>query len=141
MLECEPAWLYPSRPVARMPDPKIAGLIERMLGGDRLALARVITHVENNTASVPAIIKATHRSGRESYARRPAPLPLRFLRNLRLFLGQYLRNASRAWFRGRNAYDGMSHLLKKALAAPGYKRKPGCRAQMASGGLSSSPGS
>jgi putative protein kinase ArgK-like GTPase of G3E family len=47
-----------------MPDPKIAGLIERMLGGDRLALARVITHVENNTASVPAIIKATHRSGR-----------------------------------------------------------------------------
>jgi hypothetical protein len=68
MLECEPAWPCPSRPVARMPDPKIAGLIERMLGGDRLALARVITHVENNTASVPAIIKATHRSGRESYA-------------------------------------------------------------------------
>jgi hypothetical protein len=37
---------------------------------------------------------------------------------LRLFLGQYLRNASRAWFRARNAYDGMSHLLKKGASRP-----------------------
>ena len=31
-----------------------------MLGGDRLALARLITHVENRTAAVPAIMKAIH---------------------------------------------------------------------------------
>jgi LAO/AO transport system kinase len=35
-------------------------LVERMLGGDRLALARLITHVENRTAAVPAIMKAIH---------------------------------------------------------------------------------
>jgi LAO/AO transport system kinase len=35
-------------------------LVERMLGGDRLALARLITHVENRTAAVPAIMKAVY---------------------------------------------------------------------------------
>jgi len=35
-------------------------LVERMLTGDRRALARLITHVENRTAAVPAIIKAVH---------------------------------------------------------------------------------
>jgi LAO/AO transport system kinase len=35
-------------------------MVERMLGGDRLALARLITHVENRTAAVPDIMKAVH---------------------------------------------------------------------------------
>jgi LAO/AO transport system kinase len=35
-------------------------LVERMLDGDRLALARLITQVENRTAAVPAIMKAIH---------------------------------------------------------------------------------
>ena len=39
-------------------------LVERMFGGDRLALARLITHVENRTTAVPAIMKAVYpRSG------------------------------------------------------------------------------
>ena len=42
-------------------------LVERMLGGDRLALARLITHVENRTAAVPAIMKAVHGRGRAGY--------------------------------------------------------------------------
>ena len=33
-------------------------LVTRMLGGDRLALARFITHVENRTDAVPAIMTA-----------------------------------------------------------------------------------
>ena len=35
-------------------------MVERMLQGDRLALARLITHVENRTAAVPDIMKAVH---------------------------------------------------------------------------------
>ena len=35
-------------------------MVERMLRGDRLALARLITHVENRTAAVPDIVKAVH---------------------------------------------------------------------------------
>ena len=35
-------------------------MVERMLRGDRLALARLITHVENRTAAVPDIMKAVH---------------------------------------------------------------------------------
>jgi LAO/AO transport system kinase len=35
-------------------------LVERMLAGDRLALARLITQVENRRAAVPAIIRAVH---------------------------------------------------------------------------------
>jgi LAO/AO transport system kinase len=42
-------------------------LVERMLGGDRLALARLITHVENRSAAVPAIMKAIHGRAREGY--------------------------------------------------------------------------
>ena len=42
-------------------------LVERMLGGDRLALARLITHVENRTAAVPQIMKAVHGRGGASY--------------------------------------------------------------------------
>src|SRR5947207_11766213 len=45
--------------MATRSDPLV--LVERMLGGDRLALARLITHVENRTAAVPAIVKANHR--------------------------------------------------------------------------------
>jgi LAO/AO transport system kinase len=43
---------------ARTSDP--GALVERMLGGDRLALARLITHAENRTSAVPAIMKAVH---------------------------------------------------------------------------------
>ncbi|HET7340187.1 MAG TPA: methylmalonyl Co-A mutase-associated GTPase MeaB [Methylomirabilota bacterium] len=42
-------------------------LVERMLGGDRLALARLITHVENRTAAVPAIMKAVHAQAGHGY--------------------------------------------------------------------------
>jgi LAO/AO transport system kinase len=47
------------------PDPTT--LVERMRAGDRLALARLITHVENRTAAVPAIMKAVHGLGGEGY--------------------------------------------------------------------------
>src|SRR5262245_45804670 len=40
-------------------------LVGRMLGGDRLALARLITRVENRVAEVPEIMRAVHpRTGR-----------------------------------------------------------------------------
>jgi GTPase len=42
----------------RVSDPAV--LVERMLRGDRLALARLITHVENRTGAVPTIMKAVH---------------------------------------------------------------------------------
>jgi LAO/AO transport system kinase len=51
--------------VSRRSDP--AALVERMLGGDRLALARLITHVENRTAAVPAIVKAVHGRASAGY--------------------------------------------------------------------------
>src|SRR5213596_1521075 len=41
-------------------------LVERMLHGDRLALARLITQVENRSAAVPAIMRAIH--GRDTAA-------------------------------------------------------------------------
>jgi LAO/AO transport system kinase len=50
---------------SRRSDP--AALVERMLGGDRLALARLITHVENRTAAVPAIVKAVHARAGAGY--------------------------------------------------------------------------
>jgi LAO/AO transport system kinase len=50
---------------ARTTDP--ATLVQRMLSGDRLALARLITHVENRTNAVPAIMKGVHGRGREGY--------------------------------------------------------------------------
>jgi LAO/AO transport system kinase len=37
-----------------------ATLVERMLAGDRRALARLITHVENRTAAVPEIMRAVY---------------------------------------------------------------------------------
>lgn len=49
------------------PDARIAALIERMLGGDRLALARLITQVENGTPAVPAIMRAVYGRGDAAY--------------------------------------------------------------------------
>src|SRR5881398_2657936 len=55
-----------------MSDPKTVAqrtdrMIDRMLGGDRLALARLITQIENRTAAVPAIMKAVHGRRRGGY--------------------------------------------------------------------------
>jgi len=50
---------------SRRTDPAV--LVERMLQGDRLALARLITHVENRTAAVPQIMKAVHGRGGARY--------------------------------------------------------------------------
>src|SRR3989440_385498 len=44
-----------------------AALVERMLGGDRLALARLITHVENRSVAVPSIMQAVHGGARDAY--------------------------------------------------------------------------
>ena len=50
---------------SRTTDP--ATLVQRMLDGDRLALARLITHVENRTAAVRTIMKAVHGRRRGGY--------------------------------------------------------------------------
>ena len=50
---------------SRRTDPAV--LVERMLQGDRLALARLITHVENRTTAVPQIMKAVHGRGGAGY--------------------------------------------------------------------------
>ena len=50
---------------SRRADP--VDLVERMLRGDRLALARLITHVENRTRAVPQIMKAVHGRARAGY--------------------------------------------------------------------------
>jgi len=50
---------------SRRTDPAV--LVERMLQGDRLALARLITHVENRTTAVPQIMKAVHARGGAGY--------------------------------------------------------------------------
>ena len=42
-------------------------LVPRMLAGDRLALARLITQVENRTAAVPAIMRAVHARAQAAY--------------------------------------------------------------------------
>ncbi len=47
--------------------PKIAALIDKMLAGDRLALARLITQVENRTEAVPAIVRAAHARADHGY--------------------------------------------------------------------------
>jgi len=45
--------------------PATAALLERMQAGDRLALARLITRIENRAADVPEIMRAVHpRTGR-----------------------------------------------------------------------------
>jgi GTPase len=46
-------------------DPQV--LVERMLAGDRLALARLITLVENQSDAVPAIMRAVHARARDAY--------------------------------------------------------------------------
>jgi LAO/AO transport system kinase len=46
-------------------DPQV--LVERMLGGDRLALARLITLVENRNAAVPGIMRAVHARAQRGY--------------------------------------------------------------------------
>jgi LAO/AO transport system kinase len=43
-------------------------LVERMLSGDRLALARLITLVENRASAVPDIMRAVHGRGADAYA-------------------------------------------------------------------------
>jgi len=54
-----------SEATPRRADP--AALVERMLGGDRLALARLITHVENRSVAVPSIMQAIHARARDAY--------------------------------------------------------------------------
>jgi LAO/AO transport system kinase len=44
-----------------------ASLVERMLAGDRLALARLITQVENRTDAVPAIMRAVYPRAHDAY--------------------------------------------------------------------------
>jgi len=51
--------------ISRRADP--AALVERMVAGDRLALARLITHVENGSAAVPTIMQAIHARARDAY--------------------------------------------------------------------------
>ena len=48
-------------------DARLSALIERMLAGDRLALARLITQVENRTDAVPAIMRAIHPRAHGAY--------------------------------------------------------------------------
>jgi LAO/AO transport system kinase len=50
-----------------MAEARIQTLLDRMLDGDRLALARLITQVENRTAAVPAIMQAVHGRGDGAY--------------------------------------------------------------------------
>jgi LAO/AO transport system kinase len=50
-----------------MPDAKVVAMIERMLDGDRLALARLITQVENRTEAVPEIMRAVHGRAQRGY--------------------------------------------------------------------------
>jgi LAO/AO transport system kinase len=50
-----------------VPDARIRALLERMLGGDRVALARLITQVENGTPAVPEIMRAVHGHARAGY--------------------------------------------------------------------------
>jgi LAO/AO transport system kinase len=54
-----------SNPTVAKSDP--AALVQRMLSGDRLALARLITHVENRTPAVPEIMKAVHARAQAAY--------------------------------------------------------------------------
>lgn len=45
----------------------VAAMVERMLASDRLALARLITLVENRSEAVPAIMRAVHARARDAY--------------------------------------------------------------------------
>lgn len=44
-----------------------ATLVPRMLAGDRSALARLLTHVENRTAAVPVVMRAVHARAQQAY--------------------------------------------------------------------------
>ena len=46
-------------------DPQV--LVERMLAGDRLALARLMTLVENRSAAVPGIMRGVHARAQDGY--------------------------------------------------------------------------
>jgi len=50
-----------------MLDARTTAMIEKMLAGDRLALARLITHVENRTSAVPEIMGAVHGRAQDAY--------------------------------------------------------------------------
>ena len=54
-------------PRSESSDARIQTLIERMLGGDRLALARLMTQVENRTNAVPVIMRAVHARAPGAY--------------------------------------------------------------------------
>jgi LAO/AO transport system kinase len=54
-----------AQPTARTPDPAL--LVERMLGGDRLALARLITHVENRGPHVADVMRAAYTRPGHAY--------------------------------------------------------------------------
>jgi LAO/AO transport system kinase len=54
-------------PDARPPSRDPRALVERVLRGDRLALARLITLVENRSPAVPDIMKALHPRSRDAY--------------------------------------------------------------------------
>jgi LAO/AO transport system kinase len=54
-----------AQPTARIPDP--APLVERMLRGDRLALARLITHVENRGPYLADIMRAAYTRPGDAY--------------------------------------------------------------------------
>ncbi len=50
-----------------MSDARITAMVQRMLEGDRLALARLITHVENRAPAVPEIMRAVHVRTQHAY--------------------------------------------------------------------------
>jgi LAO/AO transport system kinase len=51
--------------MATRPDPRT--LVDRMLAGDRLALARLITLVENRSEAVPMVMRAVHTRAQRGY--------------------------------------------------------------------------
>src|SRR3989454_6684812 len=65
MLESGRSPMAGSEATPRRADP--AALVERMLGGDRLALARLITHLENRSEAVPAIMRTVHARAQRGY--------------------------------------------------------------------------
>src|SRR5262245_20802003 len=65
MLKFDRSPMAGSEAVSRRADP--AALVERMVAGDRLALARLITHVENGGVAVPTIMQTIHAHARDAY--------------------------------------------------------------------------
>jgi GTPase len=64
--QARPSWaLHPERASPVSAPDRLAGLVERMLQGDRRALARLITCVENREPGVAQVMQQTHpRTGR-----------------------------------------------------------------------------